>query len=696
MNRFEFLSSLKEQGDIKQIRDTWAALGSLEVNSNTKVYIKDTICKITSDNNPIVNEKPATVTGNFLTQLQNMLQLPGSKLTLKQEDIEENSGIENSTWILENDKGLKKLTIKTKIVGHFSMETILNIIFQDGEMIVYDDKDLTRLKRYTVHKSINHYITFKTFDKDELHFTKISYKEGAPISDEEQLSDDASALNNIVLNKSLGETGDDLFDEFSAKLYKDHLRLKLKLNHPSSDCEYSFLEFFCTEDNNVFVEFTVKYANEINETKNVLPVVLVDEMIHIISGIDTENEKSISDKYLIRRSLINDVSLVKIVDKEADDNVEYQVSHYFCEEFKNDKSIENTEQDLTDIIEQGPLIGALVYVLSDYSVAKNNGLVNWDSLNYNDIDNSLVSMVGGVISPHFRILLTADEMKSVEDIPIDEDLIPFSNESKSITGDFNISDDELELILGELGVPFITVDELEYTRDILVKKCVVPAIKEYYTFFPIIKEEAFGNVGSNQEFKIEYPEGAYAAVAFFTQGTGASLESVGPFGFYAQAALSGVGYNGKFGNGLRYNKQVPGFVGLDNNTSYLMNRAAQQGYINYHRREKILHRFVDEKTGKVYAKGFSTIGGMVNIKWLCWSNDWNDIRFIDISDVRALATSYALRNIGMLRAQVKSDAPNNIDFSLFNTRSSELREHVIKKWEGSSTNLNLAPLRGGL
>ena len=50
----------------------------------------------------------------------------------------------------------------------------------------------------------------------------------------------------------------------------------------------------------------------------------------------------------------------------------------------------------------------------------------------------------------------------------------------------------------------------------------------------------------------------------------------------------------------------------------------------------------------------------------------------------------------MLRAQVKSDAPNNIDFSLFNTRSSELREHVIKKWEGSSTNLNLAPLRGGL
>ena len=152
MNRFEFLSSLKEQGDIKQIRDTWAALGSLEVNSNTKVYIKDTICKITSDSNPIVNEKPATVTGNFLTQLQNMLQLPGSKLTLKQEDIEENSGIENSTWILENDKGLKKLTIKTKIVGHFSMETILNIIFQDGEMIVYDDKDLTRLKRYTVHK----------------------------------------------------------------------------------------------------------------------------------------------------------------------------------------------------------------------------------------------------------------------------------------------------------------------------------------------------------------------------------------------------------------------------------------------------------------------------------------------------------------------------------------------------------------
>lgn len=695
MNRFEFLSSLKEQGDIKQIRDTWAALGSLEVDSNTKVYIKDTICKIKSDNNPIVDEKPATLAGNFLTQLQNMLQLPGSKLVLKQEDIKEDSDIESSTWILENDKGVKKLTIKTKIVGHFWMKTVLNIHFQEGEMIVYDNKDATKIKRYTVHKSINHYIAFKTFDKDELHFSKTSYDEGAPLTDEELNEEHISAdatLNNIILNKELGETGNDLFNEFAVKLEKAGSRLKLELNHLPHEFEYSRLEFFCTEDNDLFVESIVKRVNKPDESRSILPVLLVDGTINIFLSVDEADFRF--NTYFIRRSLINDVALVAIIDKGTD--VEFQVGHYFCEDFKNTKSTENEEQDLTDIIEQGPLIGSLVYVLADYSAAKNNGPVNWDSLNYNDIDNSLVSMVSGVISPHFRILLTADEMKSVEDLPIDEDLIPFSNEAKSITGDFKISDDELELILGELGVPFITIDELEYTRDILVKKCVVPAIKDYYTFFPIIKEEAFGSVGSNQEFKVEYPKGAYAAVAFFTQGTGASLESVGPFGFYAQAALSGVGYTGKFGNGLRYNKQVPGFVGLDNNTSYLMNRAAQQGYINYHRREKILHRFVDEKTGKVYAKGFSTIGGMVNIKWLCWSNDWNDIRFIDMGDVRALATSYALRNIGMLRAQVKSDAPNNIDFSLFNTRATELRDSVMKKWEGSSTNLNLAPLRGGL
>lgn len=696
MNRFEFLSSLKEQGDIKQIRDTWAALGSLEVDSNTKVYIKDTICKITSDNKPIVTEKPATVTGNFLTQLQNMLQLPGSKLVLKQEDLKEDSDIENSTWVLENDKGVKKLTIKTKIVGHFWMKTVLNIHFQEGEMIVYDNKDATKIKRYSVHKSINHYIAFKTFDKDELHFSKTSYEQGAPLTDEELNEEHITAdltLNNLILNKSLGETGDDLFNEFSAKL-ENGSRLKLELNHLSNDLEYSRLEFFCTEDNDLFVESIVKYINKPDENRSVLPVLLVDGTLNIFLSIDEADFRF--NTYFIRRSLINDIALVAIVDNGIDDGVEFQVGHYFCEDFRNKKSLENTEQDLTDIIEQGPLIGSLVYVLSDYSAAKNNGLVNWDSLNYNDIDSSLVSMVGGVISPHFRVLLTADEMKSLEELPIDEDLIPFLNETKSVTGDFKIPDYELELILGELGVPFITIDELEYTRDTLVKNCVVPAINDYYTYFPIIKEEAFGSVGSNQEFKVEYPKDAYAAVAFFTQGTGASLESVGPFGFYAQAALSGAGYTGKFGNGLRYNKQVPGFVGLDNNSSYLMNRAAQQGYINYHKREKILHRFVDEETGKVYAKGFSTIGGMVNIKWLCWSNDWNDIRFIDIGDVRALATSYALRNIGMLRAQVKSDAPNNIDFSLFNTRSSELRERVMKKWEQSSTNLNLAPLRGGL
>jgi hypothetical protein len=176
MNRFEFLSSLKEQGDIKQIRDTWAALGSLEVDSNTKVYIKDTICKITSDNKPIVTEKPATVTGNFLTQLQNMLQLPGSKLTLKQEDLKEDSGIENSTWILENDKGVKKLTIKTKIVGHFWMKTVLNIHFQEGEMIVYDNKDATKIKRYSVHKSINHYIAFASPFEEDCQFPLMDFR----------------------------------------------------------------------------------------------------------------------------------------------------------------------------------------------------------------------------------------------------------------------------------------------------------------------------------------------------------------------------------------------------------------------------------------------------------------------------------------------------------------------------------------
>lgn len=119
----------------------------------------------------------------------------------------------------------------------------------------------------------------------------------------------------------MDRTGDDLFNKFSAKLKNAGSRLKLELSNPPNGLEYSRLEFFCTDDNNIFVKSTLKKVDETNEIRNVLPVLLIDGTLNILSGI--ENEQSVFDKYLIKKSLINDVALITIVD-----NVESQVGHY--------------------------------------------------------------------------------------------------------------------------------------------------------------------------------------------------------------------------------------------------------------------------------------------------------------------------------------------------------------------------------
>lgn len=664
MNRLDYLLSLRETNP-KEIRDTWAALGSLEVDSDTKSYIKDTIVKIGSKYTPKV-EEVETISGDFSFQFENMISNPGSKLVLEMANINPEDTLEKSTWIFENVDGNKQVEIQTKLSGHFLMKDLFTVHFQEKKMVLFEGTDISKIKVYSILKSIDHYVALKTFDGDELHFTKKEYVEStSPSKDSTNYNIPSTQLDHNV--------GKDVSKYIINYLKEDGAEIKLSMTNVPEVFKSNTLTFM-NKNGELFVKIESQKKDDTSKSAT-LPISFTEG----VAITSTDDELKI---YFVLESLTDDIAFV---------SSDGHVAHY--KGFN--KSHFEEEVDPNSLIEPGPLVGSLVYVTADYHHNNVNPLVNWEALKYNDLDETIITLVSGVVSPHFKLLLTADQMAALEEVEIDTSFVPFENKARTIDSQFLIDDWELQVILSELGVPFIRVDELEYTRDILVNNCVLPAVQLYYTFFPIIKEDAFGAVGPNQEFKVPYIKDAYSAVAFFTQGTGASMNNVGAFGFYAQNAISGGQYTGKFGNGLRYNKQVPGFAGLQYMDSYLMNRAAQQGYLNYHRREKILQRYVDEE-GKVWAKGFSTIGGCVNIKWLCWSNNWSDIRFIDLNNVRKMATSFALRNIGMLRSQVKSDAPNNIDFSLFNQRADSLYDAVYKEWSTSSTNLNLATVRGGL
>lgn len=364
------------------------------------------------------------------------------------------------------------------------------------------------------------------------------------------------------------------------------------------------------------------------------------------------------------------------------------------------KVTNKTKQYIKDTIFQvdcdaGDCSFALIYCEQTYSVDGSSNLdIDWSTITNEDCEGML-SSYQGVTMPYFKILLTGSQLEAITD-PVNSDIIPFADIADTKSTNISIDDSELEIILSEVGVPFLSVDELEYTRDQICNICIRPVLDLYYKYFPIVEDQNWGTVSSGADIKVAYPEGAYDCIPYYVLGTGASNSSYGSgaFAFYREQMAYG-GFNGMpWGNGLRYRKSVPGFVGGPDMTSAaLMSMLAAQGYANFFRREHFKKVKID---GKWYATGFTTIGGNLNIKWLKNSYNFDDVKFDMKDDVRKLCTAYVLRNLGMLRSQVKSDIPSNLDFSLFNTRADTIEDKITKKWESAMQNLSKSIMRGGL
>lgn len=351
------------------------------------------------------------------------------------------------------------------------------------------------------------------------------------------------------------------------------------------------------------------------------------------------------------------------------------------------------------------LNGALVYCLSKYQVDnKTFPKIEWDSVDKDGIEGDLI-VNSGIMTPFFKVILLGKDIPSEKDKPINTDLIPFESPSDIEDYAIDIDDDNLTIILNEVGVPFLRIDELEYGKRELINYCIKPALDRYYTFFPIIKEQAIGTYSSGTPFKIEMPENAYSGIPYYTMaggGAGGSASyGMGAFSLFREQLLYGTGttfgHTGGygFGHGITYSKPVPGYTGRYGGaaSNILDPLAVSQGYSNYWRREKF-HKV--KENGKWYITGFSTIGGYLNIKWLCSSKHWDDIPFVLQSDVRDLCKAYVMRSLSSLRSLVKSDVAGAIDYSSMASRANDLEKEIVDKFKSSVTNQSLAIMRGGL
>lgn len=333
------------------------------------------------------------------------------------------------------------------------------------------------------------------------------------------------------------------------------------------------------------------------------------------------------------------------------------------------------------------LDGALV--LCESSLYSQEPL-DWAGAVIEDETDGFFSFSYGIITPHFRLLLTREELAAITE-PWDPDFIPYTEIE---TADIVIPDDELEKILFEVGVPFLTMEELEFPRNKLVNLGVGPAMQEYFKYFPIVKPEVMSQTANvaGQMFEFEMPEGAYGAVrAFVNQGyTGTTGNAMGnPLHFFANEVVTWGG--GAGWSPVRHNaNKSPGFANLQGFGTMALDRAARQGIVNYAAR---FHFRIERRGRKKYMVGYANKAGAVEVHWAYASNKWHDIDYARQPEVRKLSTAYILRGLGMLRQQVNTDIPGQVDYSNFVSRADALEQEVIEFWKSIP---RTAMVRGGI
>lgn len=329
--------------------------------------------------------------------------------------------------------------------------------------------------------------------------------------------------------------------------------------------------------------------------------------------------------------------------------------------------IYNKEQIYQVNVVDSALHGALLFCKEEYIGSD----LAWSAATLLNSTYGEITFGNSIISPNFILLATAAELASVVE-PVDETFIPFQQEFQ-LTSQVQISDEELKIILADVGVPFITFDELEYSRQTIVDLMVKPALQEYFKWFPKVEIFTYP-ISTTSVVEHEFPTGAYDVI------------HVGINQGLAQGSTSNIL--------LRYfdeviwavNSPYTGHLGGRNSPhtrtgdwgTMMMDKAVRQGMINYATR---VHHRVITKDGKKYLSCYTNKLGHLQVHYAMQSLNWDEISFARLPEARQLASSYVLKNLGMLREQAKSDIPGTVDFSKWVDRADSIREKVISEWQ---------------
>ena len=307
----------------------------------------------------------------------------------------------------------------------------------------------------------------------------------------------------------------------------------------------------------------------------------------------------------------------------------------------------------------------------------------WYKAEVVDSEYGEISFENKIISPNFAFLLSREEFESVnQSLPTFirgyEDFVPFSKLNDS--GSVIISNEDYERCLTCLGFPFITEDELEYTREEIMNLAIKPALEEYFHWIPSAfptEHDAMGDC-----FEIDMPTEAYGVVGISLQqiGTGSSNSYISPM-YYAMEQSLFSGFTGN--TGLGYNGSRISSLGMRNSsalTSSLQNRAAAQALVNYTRRVHYEGPYT-RPNGSRYIKVYSNTSGRFNIWWAKRTLNFNDVEYAHRTRVFEYAQANIKELFGNLRRQSKADVPGSMDYSKWLEEAHSVKERITGEYK---------------
>jgi len=311
---------------------------------------------------------------------------------------------------------------------------------------------------------------------------------------------------------------------------------------------------------------------------------------------------------------------------------------------------------------------ALFFITEDLHLTPTT-LIDWNNVFFDIEAKGTLRDEHGIIFPHLFCVCSATKFHNIIE-PIDYSFVAFS-----ALAPVDISDTDLERILLEVGVPFIRLEELEYTRDQILSLVVQPAIEEYYRYFPI--REVHQEIINNNTINIPMPPYIQFFIrAYVIPGYSAKTDFIkNPLLRYFDEVILATSTRGAFTSPLINSAQRQGYVDTTGFTTYVLEKALRQGALNYGTKQ-YLHLDVKNRT----LVGYSTIRGIVEVEWGSVSYKWTDIPLNRQREVRELATARLLRALYSLRNQVNNNSIGNLNVEHFNTRANDLETKILEKW----------------